>query len=156
MGRRLFERFEHRIEGMARQHVDFVDHIDLEASRARRVDSLLKQLGHFIDASVGGGIELQIVDKTALIDFGTSLTNAARRCRDTGFTVERFGQNTRECCFTDTSGASKQPSVVKSLSSQCVREGANNVVLTDQRIERARAPFTRENQIAHKFYRPQT
>jgi len=45
---------------------------------------------------------------------------------------------------------------MKSLGGQCVRQGTNNVILTDQRIERARAPFTRENQIAHKFYRPQT
>src|SRR3546814_4085150 len=30
--RRLFERFQHGIESMAGQHVDFVDHVDLEAA----------------------------------------------------------------------------------------------------------------------------
>ena len=45
---------------------------------------------------------------------------------------------------------------METLRRQSVRQGADNVILTDQRIERARAPFARENQIAHKFYRPQT
>ena len=46
--------------------------------------------------------------------------------------------------------------MMQALGSQGVRQGADNVILTDQRIERARAPFTRKDQIAHKFYRPQT
>ena len=85
---RLFERLEHRIERMASQHVDFVDHIDLETSRTRRINSLLKQLGHFIDTTVGGGIQLKIINKTALIDLGTSLTHATGGRRDTSFTIE--------------------------------------------------------------------
>ena len=49
---RLFEGLEHRVERVAGEHMHFIDHVDLEATRARRVDRLLEQLGHFIDAPV--------------------------------------------------------------------------------------------------------
>jgi len=136
--------------------MDFVDHVDLEAPRAGRVNRLFEKLGHFIDATVRRGIELKIVDKPPLINLCAGLTDATRGRRDTGFTIKGLRQDTRKRRFTHTSRAGKKPGVVQSLRCQGVRQGADNVILTDQRIERARAPFTRKDQIAHKFYRPQT
>ena len=91
----LFERFEHRIKRMARQHVDFVDHVDLETAHARRIHRLLEELGHFVDPSVRGGIKLEIVYKTALINRRACTANAARGRSDSRFAIQCFGQNTR-------------------------------------------------------------
>ena len=50
--RRLFQRFQHGVESMAGEHVHFVNHIDLEAPGHRRIDRLIEQRGHVIDATV--------------------------------------------------------------------------------------------------------
>src|SRR5690606_10348564 len=68
--RRLFQRFEHGVERVPGQHVDFVDHVDFETAAARGVYRLFEQLRHFFYAAVGRGIKFNIVDKTASIDFG--------------------------------------------------------------------------------------
>ena len=70
---RLFQRFQHRVEGMVGQHVHFVDHIDLEARIDRRIDGALKQRRHFIDTAVRRRIHFDIVDKTAFVDFAAGL-----------------------------------------------------------------------------------
>ncbi|CAG2138013.1 hypothetical protein LMG26411_01507 [Cupriavidus numazuensis] len=49
---RLLQRLQHRVEGVVGQHVHFVDHVDLEAPRRRRVHRLVEQLRHFVDAAV--------------------------------------------------------------------------------------------------------
>ncbi len=52
VGRRLFERFQHSVERMPSQHMDFVDHVDFESAAAWRVYRLLEQLCHFLDAAI--------------------------------------------------------------------------------------------------------
>ena len=50
--RRLFERLQQRVERVLRQHVDFVDDVDLVARRDRRVAHRLDDLAHVVDAGV--------------------------------------------------------------------------------------------------------
>ena len=66
--RRLFQRFEQRIEGGAGQHVHFVEDVDLVAGRDRRVADGLVDLPHVVDAVVRGGIHLDHVEVPALHD----------------------------------------------------------------------------------------
>ena len=90
----------------------FVDHVDLETSRSRRIHSLFEQLGHFLNAPVGRRIELKVVDKPTFIDFGARLTDAARRRGDAFLAVERLGENTRQRGFPHPPRTRKQPSVM--------------------------------------------
>ena len=79
---RLFQRLEHGVERRVREHVNLVDHEDLEASDHGFVNRLLEQLGNLVHTPVGGSIEFGVVDKTAAVDVHASLANAARRGRD--------------------------------------------------------------------------
>ena len=64
MRRRLFQRLEQRVEGVLRQHVHFIDDIDLVAGLDRGIAHALDDLAHVIDTGIGGGIHLDHVDMT--------------------------------------------------------------------------------------------
>ena len=66
--RRLFQRLEQRVEGRARQHVHFVEDVDLVARAHRRVADGVVDLAHVVDAVVRGGVHLQHVEVPALDD----------------------------------------------------------------------------------------
>ena len=66
--RRLLQRLEQRVECGARQHVHFVEDIDLVARAHRRVADGVVDLPHVVDAVVGGGIHFQHVGVPALDD----------------------------------------------------------------------------------------
>jgi hypothetical protein len=60
--------FSKRVEGVLRQHVDFVDDVDLVARRDRRIAHRLDDLAHVVDAGMAGGVHLDHVDVPALGD----------------------------------------------------------------------------------------
>ena len=60
--RRLFQRLEQRVEGRARQHVHFVEDVDLVARAHRRVADRVVDLPHVVDTVMRGGIHLQYVE----------------------------------------------------------------------------------------------
>jgi hypothetical protein len=53
--RRLFQRFEQRIEGRTREAMHFVDNVDLVARRDRGVADRIDDLTDIVDAGVAGG-----------------------------------------------------------------------------------------------------
>jgi len=56
--RRLFQCFEQGVEGLSRQHVHFVDDVDLEGALGRRVLAVLAQVTDLIDRIVGRPVDL--------------------------------------------------------------------------------------------------
>ncbi|CAB3652182.1 hypothetical protein LMG26696_02916 [Achromobacter pulmonis] len=149
MWRRLFQRLEHRVERVPRQHVHFVDHVDLEAARARRIDGLLQQLGHFLDAAVRGRVQFEVIDEPAGVDLGAGATDAAGLGGDAGFAVERFGQDARQRGLADAAGAGEQPGVMQALGVERMRQRAHHVILSHEGIERSRPPLAGQYQISH-------
>ena len=146
---RLFQRLEHGVERVPGQHVDFVDHVDLEASRAGRIDRLLQELRHFLDAAVGRGVQLKVVDEAAGIDFGAGAADATRLGGDAGLAVERFGQDARERGLANAPGSGEQPGVMQALRVERMGERAHHVILSHQGIERSRPPLAGQYQISH-------
>jgi hypothetical protein len=149
VGRRFFQRLEHGVERMPGQHVDFVDHVDLEASRAGRVYRLFQQLRHFLDAAVRGRVQFEVVDEAARIDFRARAAHAARLGRDARFAVERFGQNARKRGLAHAAGSGEQPGVVQALRVERMRQRAHHVILSHEGIERSRPPLAGQYQISH-------
>ena len=152
--RRLFERLQHRVEGVVREHVHFVDHVDLEARGRGRVGRAFEQRGHFINAAVRGRVHLDVIDKPAGIDRGAGLAHAARRGGDAALPVrahaiERFGEDARERGLADAAGAGEQISVVQPLLGERVRERTHDVLLPDELREVARPVFAGKDEIAH-------
>ncbi|MNN87418.1 hypothetical protein D3C81_2049720 [compost metagenome] len=72
---------------MVGEHVHLVNHIDLEARIRRCVHRLLQQLRHFIDAAIGRGIHLYIVNETTGINRHAGFTHTARCRRDAAIAV---------------------------------------------------------------------
>ena len=60
--RRLLERLEQGVEGPRREHVHFVDVVDLVPGPAGPERGVLPQLAHLLDAVVAGPVDLDHVD----------------------------------------------------------------------------------------------
>jgi hypothetical protein len=60
--RRLFQRLEQRVEGAGRQHVDFVEDVELLFAAHRGVADRLAQLADVLDAVLRGGVDLLHID----------------------------------------------------------------------------------------------
>ncbi len=145
---RLFQRLQHRVEGVVGQHMHFVDHVDLEASDRRRVDRLVEQLGHLVDAAVRCRVHLDVVDEAARIDLGAGLADAAGLRGDAAVAVrpgaiQGLGQDARQRGLADAARTGKQVGVMQPLLFQRMRERAHHVLLADQRGEIPGAPFAR-------------
>ena len=95
MGGWLLERFEHGIKRMRREHVDFVDHIDLRAPRDRRVDGRIEQLRHLVNAPVAGGVHFDVIREPPAIDSDTCTAAPTGCWTDTDFAVQCFGEDPR-------------------------------------------------------------
>ena len=132
VSRRLFQRFEHRIKRVARQHVHFIDDIDLEASAGRRIQRVFQQLAHVIDLRVRRRIQLHQIDKASRVNLGAGAAFSARRIGNAGFAVERLGDNARQRGLAHTARAGKQVGVMQTLLLERITQRTNNMLLPDQ------------------------
>ena len=112
MRRRLFQRFQQGVEAVARQHVHFIDQIDLEAATRRGVLHVVEQIAGVFHFGARGGVDLNQIDKTPLLDLTTVVAHAARGGGDPGFAVQTFCQQTGNRGFTDAAGAGKKIGVM--------------------------------------------
>ncbi len=62
VGRRFFKGFQKGIEGIGRQHVNFVDDEDLEAAPRWKVFDVVTELPDVVDAGVGSAVDLEHID----------------------------------------------------------------------------------------------
>ena len=150
VGRRLFQGFQQGVEGMAGEHVHFVDQVDLEAATARRVLHVVEQLAGVFDLGAAGGVDLDQVDETPFIDFPAHRTGAARRGGDAGFTVQAFGDDACNGGLAHPPSTGEQVGVVQPLAVQGIDQSLEHMGLADHFAERARTPFTCKNLITHR------
>ena len=152
--RRLFQRLEHGVESRVREHVNLVDHEDLEASDHRLVNRLLEQLRNLVHTPVGSSVELGVVDKTAAVDVHACLANAARRGRNVALpvgpgAVERLGQNTRHRGLANPARAGEQISVVQALRAQRIAQCLDHMRLPDHLRKILGAVFAGKYKVRH-------
>ncbi len=147
--RRLFQGLQQRVEGAGREHVHFVDQVDLEAATTRRVLHVVEQLAGILDLGAAGGVHFDQVDEAPLVDLPAYRAGTAGRGADTGFTVEALGDDSRDSGLADTTGPGEQVGVVQALAVQGVDQGFEHMGLADHFAERARTPFTCKNLITH-------
>ena len=136
--RRLLERLEQRVEGLAREHVDLVDDVDLEAAVDRREGDLVAQVAHVVDAAVGGGVHLDDVEGRAVGDGDAVAADAAGRGRRavTGAVradaVERLGEDARGARLAGAARPREDVGVGDLVGLDRVAQGARDVVLSDE------------------------
>ena len=150
MGRWFLERLEQRIERMGREHVYFIDQVDLEAAGRRRVLHIVEQLARIIDLGARGGIDLDQIDAAPGIDAGAAGALTARFGTDTAFAVQALGQDARHGRLAHAAGAGKQVSMMQTAARQRVAQRPQHVLLAGHFAEAARTPFTCECGVGHR------
>ena len=151
--RRLLQRLQEGVEGRGRQHVDFVDDVDLVARAGRRVAHAVIDLPDVVDAGVGGGVHLQHVHVPAFHDRlamhagaghvdGRRLHRAVRR-----LVVQGARQNPRGGGLADAADAGEDPGLRNPPGLERVRQRPHHGVLADQMLETVGAIFARQHPI---------
>ena len=150
----FFQCFQHGVERRVAKHVHLVNHENLEAPLYRLVDGLLQQCLHLVHPTVGGSIQLGVIDKAAAVDVGTGLAYPAGCRSDVALpvwplTIERLGQNARHRGFADAAGAGEKVSMVQPLCGQRVTKRLNHMVLPHHFGEIAGPIFAGEHKVGH-------
>ena len=113
--RRLFQRLEERVERRGREHVHFVDDIDLVARTCRRVTHAVVDLTNVVDTGMRRGVHFQHVHVPAFHDRlamhaqhrhvdGRRLHRTVRQ-----FVIERAGKNPGGGGFADAAHPGQNP-----------------------------------------------
>jgi hypothetical protein len=142
--RRLFQRLQHRIERIARQHVHFVDDVHLEAPAGWRIQRVLQQFAHIVDLRIRSGVEFDQVDKAAAVDFSAGAAFAAGRICDAVFAIQGFGNNARQRGLAHAARAGEQVGVMQTLLLQGVAQRTDDMLLSDQFGEKFGTPLAGE------------
>ena len=150
VGGRLFEGFEECVKSFGGEHVNFIDDIDFEFSPGGSVGDAIAQFFDFVDAAVGGAVDLEDIEAAALFDFFTNIVVGV----EVGFwalgAVKGFGKDAGGGGFTDAAGTDEKKGVGEPTLGDGVGEGADDVVLADEFGKGARAVFARKDEVTHK------
>src|SRR6266852_9243617 len=152
MVRRLFEGFEQGIEGRRREHVYFVNDVDLEARHGRGVLARLAQLPDLFDAVVAGAVYLEYIEGTALGDLNAALVFLVEIHLWSAGGIEAFGENAGDGCFSGPARPAKNVSVSDALLFDGVGQRLGDVFLTHDVVETLRAVLAGDYLISHLFW----
>src|SRR5664279_4108163 len=111
----------------------------------------IAQFADFIDATIGGGIDLDHVHRIACPDLEAGVAHAARLrngmvCRAT---VQRHGQDARDGGFADAPMSAEDVTMRDALLLNGVLQGTGDVLLTDDVGELLGSIFARQNLVTH-------
>jgi len=142
----LFKRLQKCVEGALREHVHFVNQINLVAATRGSVLDIVEQV-HFGSRS---RIDLNQIDKPAFVNLQTGAAFATWLRGNTFFAIECFRENAGNRRFSYAPGTCKQVRVMQPAGLQCVDQGLQNMLLTDRVGKVFWPPFACQNEIAHR------
>src|SRR5271166_1192649 len=148
---RLLQRLQQRIEGGVGDLVRLVEDVNLETVARRTIARGLAQFANFVNAAVGGGVNLDYVHRVASANLKAGIAHAA------GFghgmvlrpAIQRHGQDARDGGFADAPMAAEDIAVRNPLLLDGVLQGTSDVLLPDDVGEFLWPVFARENLITH-------
>ena len=149
---RLLERFQKRVRGFRGEHVRFVEEDDLVAPAGGRVAHHVAQLAHLVDAAIGGGVNFEHVEGIARGDFAASVALIARFRRRAVHAIQGLGQDAGRGRFADAARARKDIGVRDAPLADRVLQRARDVLLAHNFRKRERAPFPRDDLVAHPVF----
>ncbi len=152
MRRRFLKCLEQGIESIARQHVNFVDDVDLVARRNGGIAHRLDDLAHIVDAGVAGGVHLDHVDMAAFGDRDAGLAHAAGIDRRAALpvrsdAVERLGDQPRGGGLADPAHAGHQEGMGQPLARDRIGQRPDHRILADQLGKGLRSVFARQHAV---------
>ncbi len=122
----------------------FVKYIDFILTRGGRHHYLLAQVTNTVDTTIGGGVNLDDIERVAGGDLTTLLAFVARLAILRVATVDRLSKQAGSTGFTCASRPGKEVGMYYAAASQGVFECANNRLLTYKIIKSLRAPLAVE------------
>ena len=134
--------FSSALNAAVREHMHFVDDVDFEAALIGREIDLVAQIANVIHAGIGGGIDFDQIEETAVIDRLADSAFVARPFRQIFMqTVDRFGQQARRCRLARAARAAKQVGMPNAPGSNAVLQGSRDMLLPNNFIKAGRTPF---------------
>ncbi len=149
---RLLERLQERVEGLLRQHVHFVDDVDLGAGRDRAIARVFDDLPHVVDAGVRGSVHLDHVDVARIHDrlaVRAELRHVDARPVDLARNaiVQRAGENARGRRLAGAADAGENIGLMDAVDGEGIGDRPDHRLLADQVLEALRPVFSRENPV---------
>ena len=157
MRRRFFQRLEQRVERRRRQHVNFVDDVDLVARAHRRIPRPIQQVAHIRHARVRRRIELQHVrmrsrhDRRAM--HARRVQYHRRLVHIPGFVIQRPRQQSRRGGLPHPAHAGQHEGVSDPPGLERVGQRPDHRLLPDQVLEPRRPVFARQHLIGRRRQR---
>ncbi len=148
--RGLLERFQKGVGGLVGEHVRFVEDHDLVARSRRGITHHLAQFADLVDAAVRSGVDLDDVKRGSRGDLTAGIAGVAGINSRTFDAVQGFGEDARRSGLAHAAPAGKNVSVRHAIVADGVRERLGDVLLPDDVAKRLRAPFPRNDLIAHE------
>ena len=131
--------FRQGVEGLPREHVDFVDDVDLESRPAGPHVDVLPQLADLVDAAVAGPVDLQHVHVVARADALADVALVAGDGRRALDAVQGLGQDPGGGGLAHAPGPGEQVGMADAVRGDRVGQCLGDVLLADQLLEGLRA-----------------
>src|SRR5204862_3988309 len=144
---RLLERLEQRVERRAREHLHFVDDVDLVAVARRHVLRRLAERPHVVDAVVRRGVDLLDIDVRPGRDVGARPADAARFGSGSFLAVQRSRQDPRRRGLAASARTGEEERVRDPAGLERVDQGADHVLLARQVLEALRPVFAGKDEV---------
>ena len=140
------------VEGGIGNLVRFIEDVDLEAVARRTVAGPLAQLANFVDAAVGGRVNLNNINRVAGTDFRARIAYATgfRHRLIRGTAIQRHGQNPSHGGLADATMSAEDVPVSAASLGDGVLESTGDVLLSDDLGELLRTVLTRQDGVAHE------
>ena len=134
--RGFLERLKQRIERLRRQHVDFVDDVDLIGCSARTHQCVLPQGPDLVDPAIAGTVDLDHIHVFPGIDRKGDFRGRVKSSVPLRRSVESFGENACGTSFANSSRPSKQVSMADSMSLNSPEQRLRGSILPNEIFER--------------------
>ena len=152
VGRRLFQRFQQRVERLLGEHMHFVYDIDLVARVAGREPDLVAQVADVVDAAIAGGVNLNEVKSAPVVDGNADAAFVVRLALGGRKAIHRLGEDARRAGFARAARAAKQVCVRDALLRHRLLERLDDCLLPNNLAQALGTPLAIEN-FTH-FIRP--
>jgi hypothetical protein len=142
VGWRFLQSFQEGIESLVRQHVNFIDDVNLEFILGGKIPDILAKLSDLIDSPVRGSVNFYHIHRNSRANF---LAERAVITRVGGWpflAIEGFGQNPGHRSFSHSPRAGKKISVGYPLLGNGVLQRLRNGFLPDDFLKGLRPPFS--------------
>ena len=129
---RFFQRLQQCVERARREHVNFVDDVNLVATASRAEADVLPEVADVVDLVVAGTVDLLHVDVLTLGDGLAAFAFAARRGRRAFFAVECFGENPGRTGLPRAARPGEEVGMGDAIRLERVDERLRDVFLADE------------------------